>query len=140
MALSSNPTNLSILYFIKQMVPTKEEAFSIAELDFPVKVRNAAASAGETPEPCDGVMGAVPIEYEGFPHGPSAISEDKKNRKAKIKAMREDTESFELGAVEKALSDDREIERSRVLGEEVERQKKGKKGDAPLPPWDPNQG
>lgn len=140
MALSSNPSNLSILYFIEQMVPTKDEAFAIADLDFPVKVRNAAASAGQTPEPCDGVMGAVPVEYEGFPDGPKAIAEDKKNRKAQIKAMREDTESFELGAAEKALTEAREIERQRVVSEEVDRQKKTKKGEDKLPPWDSNQG
>ena len=72
-----------ILFFINGSVPTEAEKKSASEIEGSVVFRNAKFAGNEPPEPCDGVVGAVPENYKVFSFVGNEVGEDSEKPKAK---------------------------------------------------------
>jgi hypothetical protein len=63
-----------ILYFTESYSPTVADQLAVVDLGISVSFRNATFAGGDAGvEPCDGVMGAVPSNYEHLPSGEDAL-------------------------------------------------------------------
>jgi hypothetical protein len=69
---------MKIIYFIAEYAPTPEEELEVLQLGFPVSQRNAILAAQESPEACDGVLGAVPENYRHLPDGRAVVEAQRK--------------------------------------------------------------
>lgn len=77
-----------IIFFTAGIVPNKTEAKAIAAIPFPVAVRNASCiGPNDGCEPCAGVLGEVPDQYDDFPSGNGVI-------KAYVQKMQERDEAM----------------------------------------------
>lgn len=72
---------LKILFFIKDSVPTPQDSFEASQYAAQVCFRNAAYIE-DASEKCDGVAGAVPDCYKGFPKAAAAIAKYQAELKA----------------------------------------------------------
>ncbi len=73
---------LKILFFIADAVPTAHDSFEASQIPAQVCFRNAAYIE-DASESCDGVAGAVPECYSGFPKASVAIAKYQAELKAR---------------------------------------------------------
>lgn len=87
-----------ILFFIDGPVPTDEDYAAAADLGVPSSFRNAQHCENVNPEPCDGVTGCVPKEYQRFASAEAAI----KAWRDKMTGKRDSAKAAVGGAAPKA--------------------------------------
>ncbi|QDH84451.1 hypothetical protein Axy20_046 [Achromobacter phage vB_AxyS_19-32_Axy20] len=80
-----------IIFFTRGIVPNKKEAEAIRSIPFPVSVRNAEhIGPKDACEPCAGVMGHIPDQYDDHPDGKQVVAayvEMVAKRDAELKAL-----------------------------------------------------
>lgn len=65
-----------IIFFTRDTVPNKKETAAIKAIPFPVSVRNARhIGPKDACEPCAGVLGHIPDQYDDHPDGAAVIAE-----------------------------------------------------------------
>ncbi|WNO48654.1 hypothetical protein [Achromobacter phage nyashin_LB6] len=80
-----------IIFFTRGIVPNKKEAAAIKSIPFPVSVRNSEhIGPKDACEPCAGVLGHVPDQYDDYPDGAKVVQayiEKVAERESELKAL-----------------------------------------------------
>lgn len=122
---------IKILFFIKGATPTPSDMLAASEISAQVCFRNATYVDG-VDEKCDGVAGAVPACYKGFPTAEQAVAK----QQAELAKLQK--QFGEVAAPKKATSENEKVKEEKTESDISKNNKAAGNTTGKPPAWNPN--